>query len=169
MKGDIVKFSLAIATVLFTLKGFSQSAEDSRALRLGIGFSVGAATNSTYKTVIGGDLRLQQDFVSNISGLLSLGYTSFALKSGAPGQTYNVIPVKAGLKVFPVERFYFSGEVGAGLAANKNSRTTFVYAPGLGIGFNIGLDLGLRYEAFTSRVNNNPSQVALRIAYGFPL
>jgi hypothetical protein len=155
--------------LLFTCQSFAQNPDDSRASRFGIGLSLGIATNNTYKSAIGGDIRLQKDFASNVSGILSAGYTKFSLKTGAPGADYNVIPIKAGLKVFPVERFYFSGEIGAGLAANNSSRTTFVYAPGFGIGFNMGLDLGLRYEAFTSRVNNNPSQLAFRIAYGFTL
>jgi hypothetical protein len=170
MKNHILRAIFAIVFILLiTSPGFAQNSEDSRAARLGIGLSLGAGTNDTYGFVIGGDLRLQQDFASNVSGILSAGYTSFSLKSGSPGQDYNVIPIKAGLKIFPVERFYFSGEIGAGLPAKRSSRTSFVYAPGLGIGFNIGLDLGLRYEAFTSRVNNNPSQVAFRIAYGFNL
>jgi hypothetical protein len=170
MKNRILHILYPIAFILLaTSYTFAQNPEDSRAARLGIGLSLGTGTNGTYGFVIGGDLRLQQDFASNVSGILSAGYISFSLKTGSPGQDYNVIPIKAGLKIFPVERFYFSGEIGAGLPANGSSRTTFVYAPGLGIGFNAGIDLGLRYEAFTSRVNNNPSQVAFRIAYGFNL
>jgi hypothetical protein len=164
-----IAFVSFVTALFFASQGFAQNPEDSRATRFGIGLSLGLATNNTYRSVIGGDVRLQKDFASNASGIMSVGYTSFSIKSGSPGQSYNVIPVKIGLKIFPVERFYFSGEIGSGLAAKTGNRTTFVYSPGLGIGFNMGLDLGLRYEAFTSKVYNNPSQVAVRIAYGFKM
>ena len=78
------------------------------------------------------------------------------------------IPVKVGIKIFPVSRFYISGEVGAGFGTDKGQGTALVYAPGIGVGTNTGIDLGLRYEGFVQN-NTNLNQVALRIAYGFKL
>lgn len=181
----ISKSLFAFAAVAITLligSDFSQAQTnamndgDSKATRLGIGLSAGIPTTDGYKFVFGGDLRLQQDFTSNVSGLLSVGYNTFSLEaspiSASTVDNLDFIPVKAGIKVFPVARFYFSGEVGAGFGTRDGSKTTLIYAPGIGIGTNTGIDIGLRYEGMTGNSNiglKNPGQVALRLAYGFNL
>jgi hypothetical protein len=163
-------YAAAAFALFFTTPVFGQGPGDSQDTRLGIGLSVGASTDDPYGLVIGGDLRLQKDFQSNVSGILSIGYTNFSVKDDAPAiiDSYGIVPLKVGLKIFPVERFYFSGEIGAGFGTDSGSRTAFVYAPGLGIGFNAGIDLGLRYEGI-ARSGGNLGQVALRLAYGFNL
>ena len=162
-------FAAVVATValLFTTKVNAQTEPrgDSRDTRLGIGLSLGIPTDDFYNFAVGGDLRLQKDFYSNVSGLLSLGYTNFSAEGEDMGSV-GFIPLKAGIKVFPIERLYISGEVGAGFGTDEGQKTSFVYAPGIGLGFNNGLDLGLRYENFTKY---GMGQVALRIAYGFNL
>jgi len=140
---------------------------DSKDTRLGVGLSLGLPTTDGFNFAVGGDLRLQKDFYSNVSGILSLGYTNFSTEGENTGSV-GFIPLKAGIKVFPLERFYISGEVGAGFGTDSGQKTAFVWAPGIGLGFNNGLDLGLRYEEF--RTNGfGLGQVALRIAYGFNL
>ncbi|MBC8053212.1 MAG: hypothetical protein H7Y13_09110 [Sphingobacteriaceae bacterium] len=165
-------FSTVAATValFFTLNAQAQTepAGDSKDTRLGIGFSAGIPTNDAYNIALGGDLRLQKDFSSNVSGLLSAGYTNFSIKDDLGGGSYGFIPVKVGVKIFPVQRFYFSGELGAAFGTDKGQETAFLYAPGIGMGFNKGIDLGLRYEGLSVN-NTNLGQVALRIAYGFNL
>lgn len=140
---------------------------DSKAWRLGAGVSVGLPTDNNYDIALGGDLRLQKDFFSNISGTLSAGYTNFSTKAEDSG-SIGYIPVKAGIKIFPIPRFYISGEVGAAFGTDENQETALVYAPGIGVGTNTGIDLGLRYEGFAQN-GNNLGQVALRVAYGFKL
>jgi hypothetical protein len=172
MKNSMKLIATAVAAVAFFLNYDVQAqntepAGDSRATRLGIGLNLGFPTTEGYKFAIGGDLRLQQDFSSNISGILSAGYTNFSFK-GEDSGSIGFIPVKAGVKIFPTESFYFSGELGAGFGTDEGQKTAFVWAPGIGYGFDNGIDLGLRYEGFT--VNDNTlGQVALRIAYGFKL
>lgn len=153
---------------------------DSKATRLGIGLSAGIPTTEGYKFGLGGDVRLQQDFTSNVSGIVSVGYNTFSVKphpavtypAGTDTDNLDFIPVKAGIKVFPVARFYFSGEVGAAFGTRDGSKTAFIYAPGIGVGTNTGIDVGLRYEGMSGNsplVWKNPGQVALRLAYGFNL
>lgn len=169
---------VATAALFFSASAHAQTepAGDSHDTRLGLGLSLGIPTEDAYKIAIGGDLRLQKDFYSNVSGLLSLGYTSFSIKDEAGGGSADYIPLKVGVKIFPIERFYVSGEVGAAFGAAKSEGTGFVYAPGIGIGFNRGIDLGLRYEGVSGlNYEGFPGnklklgQVALRIAYGFNL
>lgn len=166
MKTSIKRIATAAAAVaLFITTNANAQSGDSKATRLGVGLNVGISTNDAYNLVLGGDLRLQQDFASNVSGTLSAGYTNFSV-DGEDAGSVGFIPLKAGIKVFPVERVYISGEVGAGFGAKDGVKTSFVWAPGVGIGFNNGLDLGLRYESFS---RYDMGQVALRIAYGFNL
>jgi hypothetical protein len=172
MKKNTIRFFAAgVAALFITLNANAQTKEpagDSRDTRLGFGLSVGIPTNDAYNIAVGGDLRLQKDFYSNISGILSLGYTNFSVKDDLGGGSIGYVPLKAGIKFFPTERFYFSGEVGAAFGTDEGQGTAFVYAPGIGIGFNKGIDLGLRYEGF-SQNGGNLGQVALRVAYGFNL
>ncbi|WP_207534276.1 hypothetical protein [Desertivirga arenae] len=169
MKTFNLKFIAALVAIIvsYTTANAQSRGGDSRDTRLGIGLSLGIPTHDAYNFAVGGDLRLQKDFYSNVSGLLSLGYTNFSLKGEDMGSV-GFVPLKAGLKVFPIERFYISGELGAGFGTDENQKTAFVWAPGIGLGFNNGLDLGLRYEEFRYQ-NAGLGQVALRIAYGFNL
>lgn len=162
----------AVAMFIGTNQASAQSSSgDSQAVRLGVGVSAGLPTNDNYNIALGGDLRLQKDFFSNISGTLSAGYTNFSVKDefkSTLGDSRGYIPVKAGIKIFPVERFYIGAEVGAGFGTDKGQGTALVYAPGIGLGFNNGVDVGVRYEGF-AQDGNNLGQVALRLAYGFKL
>ena len=179
MKKSIKLIATAAAAVFISLSTTEVSAQepagDSRDTRLGIGLNLGLPTTNGYDFVVGGDLRLQKDFFSNVSGTLSLGYNSYSLENETPNlSAIGVIPLKAGVKIFPTERFYFAGELGAGFNATDKDKlgvdpgTAFVYSAGIGIGFNNGIDLGLRYEGL-SREFYDPGMVALRIAYGFNL
>jgi len=169
MKTNFVKGAAAIFGMMLllitTLQAQTEPAGDSHDTRLGVGLSLGIPTHDAFNVALGGDLRLQKDFASNVSGLLSLGYTNFSAK-GEDAGSIGFVPLKVGLKIFPIERFYISGEVGAGFGTDEGQKTSFVYAPGIGLGFNNGLDLGLRYENFTKY---ELGQIALRIAYGFNL
>lgn len=158
--------AVAAVALFFTTNVNAQ--EDSKALRLGIGISAGIPTDDAYSFVLGGDLRLQKDFSSNISGLLSAGYNNWSVKDKFGGGSYGMVPVKAGAKIFFAESAYFSGELGAGFGTESGSKTAFLWAPGIGYGFDSGLDLGLRYEG--AEVSGaSLGQVALRVAYGFRL
>jgi len=158
--------AFALAALVFSTE---TKAQDSQAWRLGVGINPGVALDDPYGFVLGGDLKLQKDFVGPVSLTLSTGYTNFFVKDDFKpvADDLGIIPLKAGVKVFVTPNFYVGGEVGAGFGTNDGAETSFVWAPAIGWGFGNGLDLGLRYEDFTKY--NNASQVALRIAYGFNL
>ncbi|TDQ11973.1 hypothetical protein [Pedobacter metabolipauper] len=158
----------AAALAIFFTTNVNAQSGDSKALRLGIGLNLGVPTTKAYSFAVGGDLRLQKDFSSNISGILSAGYTNFSLKDDYIGDDLSMIPVKAGAKIFFAESAYFSGELGAGFGTKDGQKTAFLWAPGVGYGFDNGLDLGLRYEGAEYN-GGSVGQVALRIAYGFRL
>lgn len=170
MKKSMKILASAVAAVALFVSSNTQAQVndgDSRATRLGVGLNLGIPTTDGFNFAIGGDLRLQKDFSGNLSGLLSAGYTNFSPENDAL-DNIGYIPVKAGLKVFPVSKFYISGELGAGFGATEGQKTAFVWSPGIGYGFNNGVDVGVRYEEFT-RDGGSLGQVALRLAYGFRL
>jgi len=92
------------------------------------------------------------------------------------------VPVKAGLKYYPSQNFYFEGQLGANLALSGNGSTGFAWSPGFGTFIKMGssdhkLDVGLRYEGWSSsRVITGTNSVfstfgfiGLRAAYAFAL
>lgn len=171
MTTKLLASAVAAVAIFFTTNVNAQS-DDSKALRLGIGLSgglpVGKVTSEVNSFVLGGDVRLQKDFTSNISGVLSAGYNEWFVKDQYGGGSSGMVPVKAGAKIFFAEHAYFSGELGAGFGTAKGAKTAFLWAPGIGYGWDNGLDLGLRYEGAEYK-NASAGQVALRIAYGFTL
>src|SRR5690606_20165360 len=117
----VIASAAAAAALFFVTNASAQYMEpagDSRETRLGIGLNLGVPTTDGYDFAIGGDVRLQKDFSGNVSGLLSAGYTSFTYDGGDTG----FIPVKAGVKIFPVSKFYFSGELGAGFSTEDGGK-----------------------------------------------
>jgi hypothetical protein len=92
----------------------------------------------------------------------------------------HLIPVKAGLKYFPVKCFYLQGEAGASFLTNKaetgaNKSAAFVYAPQVGVLLNTGgrnyIDAGFRFEGNTKFNDGDKTNnfLGLRIAYAFGL
>lgn len=159
--------AFALSTLFFTT---DTKAQDSQAWRLGVGLNAGASTDDNYGFVLGGDLKLQKDFVGPVSATLSAGYTNFFVKDDLErlgADDYGVVPVKAGIKVFLTPNFYASGEVGAGFETTGAKETSFVWSPSIGWGFGNGLDIGIKYEDYAK--DFRPQQVALRVAYGFNL
>lgn len=171
----IATFLITMSMLVFTESTQAQeriSNDDAfkNSTRLGIGLNLGLPAQNQYDFVIGGELSLQRDFSKVVAGMLSAGYTDFSFdnKNGESFSSIGFIPVKAGVKIFPGRPFYFSAEAGAAFNTNKGLGTAFVYAPGIGFGFNNGLDVGLRFEDYV-RNSFSPSQFALRISYGFKL
>src|SRR3954467_12747382 len=116
--------------------------------RLGIGVNIGSTLKDPTRAVLGADLRLQQPFGNSVSGILTTGYYHF-FKANGYNDGFGIIPLKAGLKIFPTRNVYFAGEVGAGFGTKKGAGTSFVYSPSLGLAFGGGFDVSLKYENFT--------------------
>jgi hypothetical protein len=157
---------------------------------LSIGADAGIPTgklNDAYNWNIGGSVQADipvlphQLFVTVNAGYNSIqGKKNIGGVQGLDATNIQLLPVKAGLKYFPVSHFYVQGEAGAAFALNKadvgfDKSAAFVYAPQLGYQFPLGgksyLDAGVRYEAstkFNSAVDNSKVNFfGLRVAYAF--
>jgi len=160
------RLQFAVIMMICVVTAISASAQKSGP-RLGIGVDVGSTLKSPTRMVLGADLRLQQPFGQGVSGILTTGYYQF-FKANSYYPGFGIIPLKAGLKIFPAKNVYIAGEVGAGFGTQKGAGTSFVYSPSFGLAFGDGFDASLKYENYTD-YNGYAQQLALRLAYGFKL
>ncbi|WP_184542399.1 hypothetical protein [Mucilaginibacter sp. FT3.2] len=136
---------------------------------------------------LGGTARLQYGVNKNVALTLTSGYYNFFGKTVSEsvttptgtattsfkGRSLGIVPVKAGIKAFVADGFYFSGEAGAGFEvhepiAGEDKSTKLILAPGLGYATK-SWDIGARYENFSGGNSGSYGTVGLRIAYGFGL
>jgi hypothetical protein len=197
-----MKSTLKIATLVLAFAGLSVAAKaqtttptptsstttTSTGVRYSIGVDAGIPTgsfNSGYKWNLGGSVQADIPVASQLFVTVNAGYNNVFGEKNISGTGVNVpniqlLPVKAGLKFFPISNFYVQGEAGAAFLLNKSDffndkSTAFVYAPQVGVQFPVSgssfIDAGVRYEAttkYSSAFNNSKVNfVGVRVAYGF--
>ena len=192
MKSLIKTVPLLVAIMGGTLTVKAQTATKPTAGPSGIIFSIGAdggvttgSFRDSHKSMVGGSIEADIPVADKFYFTANTGYNQFfgvdnVFGTGIKAPDINIIPVKAGLKYFAVDKFYIQGEAGAAFALNKadvgfDKSAAFIYAPQIGYQFPLGgksyLDAGVRYEASTKFVSNiDDSKVnffGLRVAYGF--
>lgn len=159
-------------------------------IRYSIGVDAGIPVGNfkdNYKWNLGGSVQADIPLYKNqLFATVNAGYNNIFGKKDIGGianldaPDFHLIPVKAGLKFFPVENFYVQGEAGAAFLLNKsdvgaNKSTAFVYAPQIGIQFPVSagsfIDAGVRYEATTKYASGVDASkvnfIGVRVAYGF--
>jgi hypothetical protein len=194
MKNSIKLSVLTLSLLfIFTISVNAQEAPAAKATttRSGIRLSVGPDAGlplgnfgDRYDWSIGGSVQAEYPIIKDqLFVTLNAGYVNFFAKdntSAVENSDLQMIPVKAGLKYFPIHNFYVQGEAGASFLTNKGDvgatkSTTFVYAPQVGymipIGGNNFLDAGVRFEGNTKFTDNGSSNnfLGLRVAYSFGL
>jgi len=198
-----MKSTLKISAIAFAFAAFAFSAKaqtttpstttsttTASGIRYSIGVDAGIPTgklSDSYNFNIGGSVQADIPVANLLFVTINACYNSIQGKNNVTvdGATFSptniqLLPVKAGLKFFPVSNFYIQGEAGAAFALNKsdvgyNKTAAFVYAPQVGYQFQLGgknfIDAGVRYEAstkFNSDVDGSKVNFfGLRVAYGF--
>lgn len=168
----------------------SKSTTSSNGVILSVGVDAGIPTgklNDAYNWNIGGSVQADIPVIQHLLFVtVNAGYNSFQGKnniagSGLHAPNIQLLPVKAGLKYFPIHNFYVQGEAGAAFALNKadagfDKSAAFVYAPQVGVQFPLGgrsyIDAGVRYEGttkFSSATDEKVNFFGLRVAYAFDL
>ncbi|WP_243749254.1 porin family protein [Mucilaginibacter agri] len=194
MKTSIILGVLTLAlSTIFTLttkaqETITKATTTGSGIRLSIGpdatLPVGSLHDG-YNWSIGGSIQADFPVIKDqLFVTVNAGYSNyFAKDSNLPGvdnKDLQLIPVKAGLKYFPVHNFYLQGEAGASFIANKSDigadkSAAFVYAPQVGYLISLGgknyLDAGVRFESNTKFVTNGNTNnfFGLRVAYAFGL
>jgi hypothetical protein len=194
-----MKQSIKAGLVALTLMGFvitthaqsSDSKDVKPAIILSVGPDAGLPLGSfkdNYNWSIGGSI--QGDFAIVKRALyvtVNAGYDNFFSKDnlqvdGVPvnEKDLQLIPVKAGLKYYPVKNLYIQGQAGVAILTNKSdvgadNSTVFAYSPQIGYLIPLGgknfLDAGVKFEsyaAFTSGGSSN-NFLGLHVAYAFGL
>jgi hypothetical protein len=180
---------LSIVTISANAQDSTPATPKSTTYGSGIKLSIGADAglpvgnfSNAYKWSIGGSV--QADFPilrDQLYYTVNAGYSNIFADNGTnPGPDLQLIPVKAGLKYFPIKNFYIQGEAGATFITNKtdagfSKSTTFAYAPQIGYEFNVGgknsVDVGFKYENTSKFYDGGSSNglLGLRVAYSFGL
>jgi len=187
----ITALVLAFAGLTFGAKAQSNpTSTKTTGIRYSIGADAGIPTGNlsdSYNWNLGGSLQVDIPVAKQLFVTVNAGYNNLFAKDvtvagvTAKGPNLQLLPVKAGLKYFPVGNFYVQGEAGASFLLNKSdftgvdNSTVFTYAPQVGYQFPLGgssfLDAGVRFEN-TTKLNSNIDDsklhfVSLRVAYGF--
>src|SRR4051812_21508743 len=163
-----------------------------------LGLFVLGAKAQRYNIVIGPELSLPTGNATNQSPIGFGGYlkaevglspkfsitgtgsvVSFLGKKfyGPRAQTLSYLPVKAGLKYYTENNFYFEGQLGAALPLNGTGAARFAWSPGAGTFIRSRtsknqLDVGLRYEGWTGKSTISTTTFgffSLRAGYAFNL
>ncbi len=162
-----------IKILLITLF-FSAITSKVNAQEITIGFgpevSLPSGTSSNVSALgLGGYVKAEVGISAKFALTAQGSLTSFLgrriLGSKSPSITY--IPAKGGFKYYTSPEFYFEGQVGVVTPINGKTGTSFIWSPGLGTfvnkrGSNHKIDLGLRYESWTSSKFNF---ISLRVGY----
>lgn len=121
------------------------------------------------KFELGGTARLQYSVNKYVALTFASGYYSFFATQAAKdrgGESFGVVPVKAGAKAFISDNIYVAGEAGVGFETQYIKAKKLILSPGIGW-TDKSLDVGLSYENFSR--HGNYGLLALRLGYGFSL
>ncbi|MDB4924849.1 hypothetical protein [Mucilaginibacter sp.] len=157
----------------------------------GINTAVAATGSSAYKYGAGVFLHADVPLIEHFNLTVSAGYNTFFTTSnigtsqqaitGTTLPNFETIPLKLGIKWFIGKTFYFQGEAGETLLANKAAlyavySNAFTWSPQLGVLVPLKkkrtyIDGGIRYENFQSFYNDGTKNSfwAIHIAYAFNL
>jgi len=188
----VLKIGIVSALLVsFTFAGKAQSSSSTSSskqeFRLSVGPDAGVPLgdlSNGYNWNFGGSVQVDIPIIHHLYVTVNGGYDNFFVKKNqaeAVDKNMQLIPVKAGLKYFPVGNiFYVQGEAGATFLANKSdlgaaNSTAFTFAPQVGAlvkltGKNY-IDLGFRWESTAAYSDgaNRMNFLGLRAAYSFGL
>ena len=157
-----------IALSTASLVGFAQSP-----VKFGIGvdaqFPIGDFGDVS-SFGIGGSVQANYTLDPTLDLTLQAGYINFNGKdipnTNLKFDNSGVIPVLAGIEYNFTPQVFASGQLGAGFGTEKNSNTSFVYAPGIGYKFTPNFNLLLKYTGYSAK-STTSSTVGVRLGYTF--
>lgn len=174
--------ALIMVAILSGFNAKAQAIKDGQ-WRLGIGVEANKGLGDFGDATsigIGITPRLQYGLSDDLAFTITSGYYHFFGKTytsnivtpfgttttTVTGADVNLIPVKAGIKAFFTEGWYFGAEVGAAFSTNSNGKTLLDLSPALGYASG-PWEVSGRYEHLSN--NGSIGFIGLRLAYGFDL
>ena len=164
--------STFLLALIFVAASFQTATAQKTNLFLGgnliVGFPSGDFKNG-YKRATGieGSMGLGS---SKFIVLGTLGYMSYKEKSGNQFGKITVIPLKGGIRVYPTNILFLTGNAGVGFLKDEtmNSRETrFVYDAGVGLHIILG-QISVHYDAW-KRQNTNGYTGSVLLKFGLAL
>lgn len=188
LKIGIVSALLVSSTLVGKAQTSPSTAGSKQEFRLSVGPDAGIPLGNLsngYNWNFGGSVQADIPVINNLYVTVNAGYNNFFVKKNLPDggvdKNMELIPVKGGLKYFPLGNiFYVQGEAGASFLANKSDlgadkSAAFVYAPQVGVLLKLAdknyIDLGVRFESTAAFYNGGNTNyfLGLRAAYSFGL
>lgn len=108
-----------------------------------LGLNINPGLSSGNSLALGAEVSLHKYLLNNIETTFSGGYTYFR------NRETSLIPIKAGLRLYPGNSFYIGGEAGVAIKPN-NMIADFLYAPIIGVNLNDKFDIGAKYDIYTN-------------------
>jgi hypothetical protein len=171
MKKSIVKhIALLFITVLAGLNSFAQ--KDMNIFAGGnvlIGFA-GGDFKKGYSYATGIDASLGFGITEKLYVLGTAGYTSYKNEDTNPYGIITLIPLKAGVRVYPIKNLFIAGNAGVGFLKDKvmaSRESRFVYDIGIGAHGTL-MQAGFYYDGW-KRKNSSGSSNTFQIRVGFAI
>lgn len=175
---------LGVSSSSVKAQDISQSASLGSGIRLDVGTEaarpVGQLSNQ-YRWSTGVFLQAELPVLRDeLYATVKTGYSNIFANNSSNLSDIKLIPLKAGLKYFPVKNFYVQGEAGVNFITNgsdlaNSNKTTFSYGPQVGMLFKVSkhnyIDAGVNYERDNKFYQDGMKSnfVGLKVAYTFGL
>ena len=172
MKKIIILTTIALTTASIAM------AQRVGKTRFSIGPEIGIAVSNPLKSIpenkgwglgIGASAEVEHFFQQNLSGILYIGFLSYAGRSAGSNlknKAYNVIPIEVGGNLYAGSNLHIGALIGVGINSESGSSiTTFAYSPQIGYNFSRNdkpLDLTLKYDGYAG--HGNFSALGLRLS-----
>lgn len=170
MKSSIVKQLIPLFVYLLYASGV-MAQKDVNVFAGGnviIGFAGGDFKNA-YSYATGIDASLGAGLTEKVYVLGTLGYVSYKNEDTNPFGRITLIPLKAGLRVYPYKNFFVAGDAGVGFLKDEimtSRESRFIYDLGIGAHGEL-LQMGFYYDGWkrkNSSGSSNTFQIKLGIA-----
>ncbi len=158
-----MKKLLVATTILFTAIAVKAQQSD---LIFGVGLDIGIPAHnlSGSSMAVGADFMALYKISKAAAVTGDIGYTALFGKNGA--STTNIVPIRVGLRYYPVNEFYLAAKIGAGFISSPgNSITSTAYSFGAGYAISPNLEIGASYDGYDK--NGTVGLVNLRLGYFF--
>ena len=176
------KLFLILTLMCFSYAGFSQDAA-ARTFKFGGGIELAVPANGlSYSSIgAGADLIGHYGLTDQFAITADVGYVGLFEKkdnsNAAIVGDVNIIPIRGGVRWYPIQHVYVSGRAGVGIRTGNTSDTYFAFALGGGYMVDTKLDLGIAYEGYNKGSNvgylggpylyNSFGYIGIRLGYFF--
>ncbi|WP_256007118.1 hypothetical protein [Pedobacter deserti] len=157
-----------VTSLVLVLSGTALRAQVSeRGTRIGLGIE---ALSGEKSRGIGYSLQIQSPVSERINWTVTLGKTDLRSSTKVfPRPKYQYLLLKGGARYYFDQTFYLAGDIGAAFDQVKHGNTYLALSPGVGaevtaFGAN-RVDLGFRYERYTTNINFLALRLALNFGY----